>query len=78
MWLLKEMTPAEYDSDDCRARAAKLLHWLLDRPETTLAVVAHWVFYTHLFGLFSGGSDGGAALREKFGNAEMRRVRLCR
>ena len=78
MWLSKEMTPAEYDSDDCRARAAKLLHWLLDRPETTLAVVAHWVFYTHLFGLFSGGSDGGAALREKFGNAEMRRVRLCR
>ena len=90
MWLHKEVTPAEYSSDACRARAAELLHWLLARPERTLAVVAHWVFYTHLFGLFKtddgGGGGGGAttptaggddALQAKFGNAEMRRVRLC-
>jgi broad specificity phosphatase PhoE len=80
MWERKEMTPHEYSSIECSARAALLLDWLLERREHTIAVVAHWVFYTHLFGLFvdrEGSIGEAAALQSKFGNAEMRKVRLC-
>ena len=42
------------------------------RPEQRIAVVSHWVFYTHLFRLFD-----SEELHARFGNAEMRAMRLC-
>lgn len=72
MWPNKEDTPTEAASTDCANRALKFLHWLHARPEKTIAVVSHWVFYTHLFRLF-----GNGELRSKFGNAEMRSVVMC-
>jgi len=72
MWPHKEILPSEDASEACAARALDFLAWLHARPEQRLAVVSHWVFYTHLFALF-----GDDALGEKFGNAEMRSVVLC-
>jgi len=72
MWLSKEDQPSEDASEACALRAAAFLGWLHARPEKTIAVVSHWVFYTHLFKLF-----GDNRLREKFGNAEMRTLMLC-
>jgi len=72
MWEQKEDVPDDGASVACATRAVKLLEWLQARPEQTIAVVSHWVFYTHLFRLFE-----DKDLQTKFGNAEMRPVVLC-
>ncbi len=72
MWAAKEMLPSEDASDACAKRAHAFLHWLAARPEQHIAVVSHWVFYTHLFALFPHDD-----LQRKFGNAEMRSVVMC-
>lgn len=72
MWNTKEDQPTEHASEACASRAAAFLDWLHARPENNIAVVSHWVFYTHLFRLF-----GDKRLQTKFQNAEMRTVLLC-
>jgi broad specificity phosphatase PhoE len=72
MWPKKEDSPNDAASVDCANRALRFLHWLHARPEKTIAVVSHWVFYTHLFRLFN-----NEQLQSKFGNAEMRSVLTC-
>jgi len=68
----KEDQPSETASVGAAQRALRFLAWLSARPETRIAVVSHWVFFTHLFALFDDPS-----LHDKFGNAEMRKVVLC-
>jgi len=72
MWENKEDFPSDKASEACAHRALRFLHWLAARPEKVIAVVSHWVFYTHLFALFPDKN-----LKVAFGNAEMRSVVLC-
>lgn len=69
----KEIHPDPYNSEKCQARAKNFVDWLLyARPETDIVVVSHWVFMQHLFKV-EGMTDQPA-----FGNAELRRLKLCR
>ena len=72
MWAHKEIDPSPMNSTAVSMRARSLLHWLWARPEKEIAVVAHWVFLRHLFGLFPEDSELGA----DFGNAEHRLATL--
>ena len=56
----------------CYERADEFLTWLKNRPEKSIAVVAHWVFLKHLFTAHA--SD--KALATNFRNAELRTAAL--
>lgn len=72
MWKTKENTPDDYNSDACKKRGLAFLHWLYQRPEQRIAVVSHWVFYTHLFRMFE-----NPLIPNHFENAGMYTMQLC-
>lgn len=72
MWKIKEDTPDDYNSDACKKRGLKFLQWLYQRPEQRIAVVSHWVFYTHLFRMFENPS-----IPDHFENAGIYTMQLC-
>ena len=75
MWPHKETEPSPFNSSAVRVRAREMLQWIWARPESgPIAVVSHWVFLTHLLGLFNE-TEGLAA---DIGNADMRMVTLLR
>ena len=75
MWGQKEVEPSPFNSSAVSVRAREMLQWLWARPESgPIAVVSHWVFLTHLLGLYSE-TEGLVA---DIGNADMRMVTLLR
>lgn len=86
MWPVKEVevefpTPdgkgTVKHSDACAARATELLRWLHARPESSIAVVSHWVFLLHMFRPFDH-LFNAKRLQQRFGNAEARVTTLYR
>ena len=86
MWPVKELEVeqaapdgkgAVKHSEACAARAAELLRWLHARPESSIAVVSHWVFLLHLFRPFDH-MFNAKRVQQRFGNAEARVTTLYR
>ena len=72
MWAHKEVLPEVNNATECSKRAYRLLEWLHARPETTIAVVSHWIFLKHLFAWY----PEHAEFTANFSNAEERLATL--
>ena len=75
MWdAQKENMPHPQNSTACRARGVRFLDWLWARPESSIAVVSHWMFLQHLFSHYPEDEE----LNANWTNAELRTVTLLR